>query len=393
VRKSFYAYVVLGFSLLLLSQMTIGIGVADITKGPYLSSVTLTSIVISWETDGSINSIIEYAENSKYMASGGAYDQKTEDANNVKRHSITLKDLAPSTLYHYKVTSGADTSQDNTFHTAVRPNEPFTLVVYGDTRTNPGDHQTVINRIIENKPDLVLNTGDLVETGSVSSLWDIFFNTTKNLIKSVPYYPELGNHEGNSQNYYDLFYLPTGGGSNNEEWYSFNYGNTHIIALDSNVRYSGEQLTWLEKDLAQAADKAQWIFVFFHHPPYSSSSHGSEFATLTDWINLFEKYKVDMVFNGHDHIYERSLSNNIQYIVTGSGGAPQYTINQRPNPKQIYAEQALHFCKLSIDGSSLRFEMVKANGTIGDAFDVTEPTSVIPAGKLTFTWGNIKSAF
>jgi len=225
------------------------------------------------------------------------------------------------------------------------------------------------------------------------SLWDTFFNTTKELIKGVPYYPELGNHEGNSQNYYDLFYLPIGGGSNNEEWYSFNYGNAHIIALDSNVRYLAEQLTWLEKDLAQAADKYQWIFVFFHHPPYSSSTHGSEFSTLTDWINLFEKYKVDMVFNGHDHIYERSLSNNVQYIVTGSGGAPQYAINQRPNPKQVYAERALHFCKLSIDGSSLRFEMVRANGTIGDAFDVTEPTAVGPAGKLLLTWGKIKSAF
>jgi len=146
VRKTFHDYIVSVFSLLLLGQVTTGIGVADIIKGPYLSNVTLASIVISWETDSESNSIIEYAQDSKYIASGGAYDEKIDGANNVKRHSVTLMNLEPSTLYHYKVTSGLDASQDTTFHTAVKSNESFTLVVYGDTRTNPGDHQTVLIR-------------------------------------------------------------------------------------------------------------------------------------------------------------------------------------------------------------------------------------------------------
>jgi acid phosphatase type 7 len=393
VRKSFYAYVMLGFSLLLLSQITIGISAANIIKNPYLSNVTLTSIVISWETDSDSNSVIEYASDNKYAASGGAYDQKVEVAGNVKRHSLTLKDLVPSALYHYKVTSGADTSQDTTFHTAVRPTEPYIVDVYGDTRTNPGDHLSVIKKMIESKPNIVLHSGDLVESGSNLALWDIYFSTIRDLAKNVPYYTTLGNHEGNSQNYYDLLYLPSGGGQDNEQWYSFDYGNSHIISLDSNIRYNADQLKWLENDLAQSADKFQWIFVFFHNPPYSSSSHGSEFATLTDWIKLFEKYGVDMVFNGHDHVYERSVNNGIQYVIAGSGGAPQYDVNIKPNPNQIYAEKTLHFCKLSIDGASLIFEMIRPDGSIGDTFSEIESTAVTVSDKLSITWGKIKSTF
>lgn len=364
---------------------------AGITKSPYLCNATLTSMTISWETSDAGNSVVEYAENSKFVASGGVYDQRSEDQANTKRHNIVLNSLTLSTIYHYRVSSGADKSQDATFHTAVQRAEPFTLVAYGDTRTNANIHLSVVEKIIENKPDLIINSGDLVENGDVLSQWDIFFNTIKDLAKSVPYYPTLGNHEGNSQNYYDFFNLPAGGGGkDNEEWYSFDYGNAHFISLNSNNRYAADQQTWLEKDLASAAGKAPWIFVFFHNPPYSSSSHGSEFATMPKWIEAFEKYGVDMVFNGHDHVYERSKSNGIWYVIAGGGGAPLYPVNQTPNPKQVYAESVYHFCKLRISGSSLVFEMIRANGTIGDSFDMTEPTSVTSAEKIPVTWGKIK---
>ena len=107
----------------------------------------------------------------------------------------------PSTSYHYRVVSGSDTGADNTFHTAVEWFEPFTFAAYGDTRTNPNDHLAVVNRIIEHEPDLMLNSGDLVADGNVLAQWDVFFDTTKNLMKNVPYYPTLGNHERNAQNY------------------------------------------------------------------------------------------------------------------------------------------------------------------------------------------------
>ena len=388
MRKKLPVYILFGLVGLFITQ---NLAVAGIVRGPYLSDVTIESIVVSWETEDASDSLVEHATDAEYTASGGVYDQLTKGTGDVKRHSVTVRGLIPSTLYHYRVTSDSDVGEDNTFRTAVEWFEPFTLVAYGDTRSNANNHQTVVNRIIEHTPDLVLNSGDLVDNGNVISQWDIFFDTAKDLMKNVPDDPVLGNHERNSQNYYDLFYLPSGGGKENEQWYSFDYGNAHFVTLDSNNRYSADQLTWLENDLARVAGKVQWIFVAFHHPPYSSGSHGSEFSTMSDWLNIFERYGVDMVFNGHDHHYERSLNNGIWYIVTGGGGAPLRGVNLKPNPYQIYTESSLHFCKLHVDGTELVFEMIRADGTVADTLTITEPLGVAVVGKLPVTWGKIKS--
>jgi len=372
-------------------QMVASFAVAEIIRGPYLSDATRTSIVVSWETKDAAGSVVEYATEAKYTASGGVYVERTEDPNSVKLHSITLRDLVPSTSYHYRVVSGSDVGEDNTFHTAVERFDSFTLVAYGDTRTNPNDHKAVVHMMLQHDPDLVVHSGDLVADGNVLSQWNTFFDTTKDLMGSIPFYPALGNHEKNAQHYYNLFHPPAGGGKENKQWYSFDYGNAHIVCLDSDVRYSQDQLEWLENDLARIAGRVQWIFVNFHHPPHSSGSHGSEYASMPKWIDAFERYGVDIVFNGHDHHYERSLNNDIWYIVTGGGGAPLRAVNQKPNPNQVYAESALHFCKLSISGSQLTFEMIRADGTVGDFMTISEPTGVASISRLPITWGKIKT--
>lgn len=344
-----------------------------IVRGPYLGDVTRTSIVVSWATAESSDSVVEYATDGQYEASGNNYDQQAEGARNVKLHNITLEGLESSTLYHYRVVSNSHASSDSEFYTAVDPSEPFTLVAYGDSRTLFWDHEFVVDSIMEHKPHLVLDTGDLVSDGRILPLWDVFFGTTGDLLRNVPYYPALGNHENNSQFYYDLFHLPEGGGKENEQWYSFDYGNTHFVCLDSNERDSAEQLAWLEDDLAQAENEAQWIVVLSHHAFFSSGQHGSYHDEMLAWADAFERYGVDIVFNGHDHIYERSFHNGIWYIVTGGGGAPQRPVNENFNPKQVYAETSLHFCKLSIDGARIEYEMIRANGTIGDSMTITQP--------------------
>jgi len=169
-------------SLLVLFSLQLQ-AIAAINRGPYLSDVAKTSIVISWETTESGESMVEYSTEIQYLVSKGLYDKRVYDSTNVKRHSITLTKLMPSTWYHYRVVSGASLGEDNTFHTAVENDEPFTVVIYGDTRTNDDDHLTVVNRIREYDPDLVLHVGDLVEDGRDLSQWDNFFNITYPLMK------------------------------------------------------------------------------------------------------------------------------------------------------------------------------------------------------------------
>ena len=114
---------------------------------------------------------------------------------------------------------------------------------------------------------------------------------------------------------------------------------------------------------------------------------------MRGWMELFEGYGVDMVFSGHDHIYERSFYNDVWYIVTGGGGASLYPVNSKPNPHQVCAESAYHFCKLRINGARIDFEMIRANGTIGDKMTLTSVpiVGVKPLDKLPVIWGEVKS--
>ncbi len=169
-----------------------------------------------------------------------------------------------------------------------------------------------------------------------------FFNIYQgNLTKNHILWPAPGNHDyaGSTARqadhlipYYDIFSLPknaeAGGiASNNEAFYSYNYGNVHFVSLDSygwetgNTRLYdtiGPQVTWLKKDLA--ANKLKWTVVYFHHPPYTKGSHNSDTETelikmRQNLVRILERYKVDLVLNGHSHSYERSYLINGHYDV------------------------------------------------------------------------------
>jgi hypothetical protein len=189
-------------------------------------------------------------------------------------------------------------------------------------------------------------------------------------------WPSPGNHDyaNNSARqadhniaYYDVFSLPTNGqaggiASNTEAFYSYNYGNIHFVALDSygwetgNTRLYdtlGPQMVWLKQDLA--VNTQPWTVVYFHHPPYTKTSHNSD--TEAELINMrqrvvriFERYKVDMVLNGHSHGYERS------FLLNG-----HYDVESTFNP-------AIH---------ALSTSSAKYNGTANSCIYVKNPTDVL----------------
>ncbi|MCK4560361.1 MAG: metallophosphoesterase [Calditrichia bacterium] len=352
----------------LMSQVVISQTAPIITKGPYLSSVTQTSMVISWQTDIASDSEVDYGLTENHGSI-------IRDTSKVTIHSLELTGLTPSTTYHYQVKSGETTSEDNNFQTAVTPNEDFIFVAYGDTRTNASDHLSVVNRIIALNPKLVLNTGDLVEEGNSQYQWDIYFDTIKDLANNTPIYSSAGNHEAESPLYYNQFFLPHNNPDSTEKYYSFDYGNSHFIALNTNISYQvgSAQYTWLESDL-DAASSAAFTFVFFHHPPYcSGTSHGSDLNVRRTLCPLFETYGVDMVFNGHEHIYERTIPiNGITYVVTGGGGAPLSSVGSRGS-WSAYAERTLHCIKVFVTEAAVKFWMIKPNGTVADSATVLGP--------------------
>lgn len=339
----------------------------SLTRGPYLQSVTPESVIVVWETNVPGDSRVDYGPTDSYGLA-------VSDTPLVTHHASTLTGLSPYATLHYRVsTNGQPLGEDSAFRTAAALTQTaFSFVAFGDTRTNPTEHQQVVDRIVALAPDFVLHTGDFVEDGNQLSQWASFFAIERDLMRQAPLFGVLGNHEGNSPNYFNAFHLP-----NNEHWYSFDYGNAHFVALevdgnDADYAPGSPQLEWLKMDLAQT--NQPWKVVFFHVPLYASGPHGCdlEIPQLRETLEpLFIQYGVDLVFNGHDHDYERSMANAIVYIVAGGGGAPLNIygpVCHQFNPASVYFSSTYHSVLVSVTDSLIGVAGVQRDGTRFDEF-------------------------
>jgi calcineurin-like phosphoesterase family protein len=125
------------------------------------------------------------------------------------------------------------------------------------------------------------------------------------------------------------------------------------------------------EDLKVARDRGKFIFVFFHVPPYSIGSHGSDEQVRETLCPLFVQYGVTVVFNGHDHNYYRTLRNGVTYMVSGGGGAPLYpcNVNKGVIPGDKY-QSVNHIVVCDVNGDTATITALRSNGSILDRFIV-----------------------
>ena len=289
-----------------------------VVGGPYVVNATGRGATVAW--------IVEDDEITFGPAGGAA---KPSPALHVEY--TNLGSLQPNTKYEYEAAG-----QKGSFKTPPTGQEPFKLLVFGDDRTRHDVHRQMIARILENGvPDLMLHTGDLVENGWDSSLWKLYFEIERNLLKQTVLFPAQGNHERNSTDFNSFF-------QQRQPYYSFNWGNAHFIVFSSDLAnvsrsklardaFWAEQTKWMEEDLA-ANQNADYLFVAAHHAPYTAvQSRQGDNPHITALVPLWEKYHVTAGLFGHDHNYQHYLKNGIHYLTSGGGGAPLYDVN-KPDP-------------------------------------------------------------
>jgi len=245
----------------------------------------------------------------------------------------------------------------------IKINKSNLVVIYGDTRNNYEVHRKIVSLFLEKNPAMVFNTGDLVYDGNINELWPIFLDIIKPIIKTARYYPVLGNHERNSDNYFKIFNLP-----NNKKWYKIDFKNISFFVLDSNsdLGKKSKQYLWLEEKLKK--NKSDFKILIFHHPLFSVGRHGGS-KYLQDNLNLLiNQYNIDIVFSGHDHAYERFFKNNTHYVVTGGGGAPLYDKVDNSSDEKYLKKyiKDYHYCLLDIKGKKLDFKVYDIKNNLID---------------------------
>jgi len=171
------------------------------------------------------------------------------------------------------------------------------------------------------------------------------------LDRGVKFHAALGNHDRDLEIHFKPFNM------GDKDRYSFDEGNARFAALNSNHPGDPEQIKWLDTAFADAGTK--WRIAFFHHPLYSSGQHAAESRDVIRPAleSALVRNRVNVVFSGHEHLYERiKPQRGIAYFVSGGGG--RYLYNYRPSEFDDVGVSDHHFMIAEIAGDRLFFEAI-----------------------------------
>ncbi len=346
-----------------------------IVRGPILAEAGATSARIRVETDPDTECVLAYSTNAT-----GTLDQRMTSPRGAL-HSFTLDKLPRSGLVRYRVHAGATQSAEYTFRTQPAPGSTIRLGIYGDVRGGHAVHKKLVDRMFAEPIDLIAVTGDMVLHGTDKADWQRFFAITQPLLGSFAYYSAVGNHDlgwegADAARYaHEVFALPPGPPDRppNAYWYSYDLADVHLVFLDSNAYELRAQEAWLDADLAAArARKVRAILAFTHNGPYSRGYHRGSLDARTRYVPILVRYGVDMIFSGHDHMYQRGSQDGLDYVVTGGGGASLYGAScgmpgKRACPfsdgmRAFFREH--HYLVVTIDATTLELCARKPDGQL-----------------------------
>lgn len=441
----------ISFSLELTAQDAFS---STLVRGPYLQMANQTAITIRWRTTANQNSRIELG------TTFGSYPIVVTDAASVTEHIVRVTGLNPDTKYYYRVGNSTNMGvADNSkyFTTVPPPNttRKIRIAAFGDCGRNSSAYQdqtlssytSYLSGLGVDAPDAWILMGDnAYSSGTDAEYTNNFFNIYgSNLLKNHKLFPSPGNHDygNNSGNkpsrampYYSNFTTPKlgecgGVASNKPNFYSFDIGNIHFLSLDSwgtetdlthmGTNGSSTLKTWINADLA--ANTQKWTIAYWHHPPYTKTSHDSDVeselqAIRQNFITYLESRGVDMIICGHSHGYERGymlknytgnwssftpgthavstssaaytsntscpyvynsspLNHGTVYVVAGSAGASGGTssgFDTGPMPFSVNDAGVLYF---EVEGNRLDAKMLRRNGTIFDQFTIIKDANQV----------------
>ncbi len=350
--------------------------------------------------------------------------------------------------------------------------QPYSFIAIGDIGAEKQDQKKLANIAYNLQPDFVAVPGDIVyDDGLISEyakkFWPIYNADTANdngapLMRKIPFIAAVGNHDVDNTDldrhpdalaYYYFWAQPLNGPTINDfssaypsfksneankeafltgagkaypkmNHFSYDYGNAHWLVIDADnyVDWTNKELLdWVKQDLKNAAN-AKWRFVMYHQPGFNSSREHFEQQQMRLLAPILEEGKVDVVFTGHVHNYQRSFPltfvpdrkgtllvggkdnktlrgrvvngkwtldkafdgikntkpKGVIYIVTGAGGADLYNPEQTNDPDSWQKFTTKFFATshslshVKVNGNSFKLQQITAEGKVVDEFEIVK---------------------
>ncbi len=352
---------------------------------------------VTWRTDTSVTEAIAQITTAdpgpkftdRIQTVNAVTTPLTTDLGTAHYHTARFENLTPSTKYVYRVGDGTNWSEWIHFRTASDKPEPFSFIYFGDAQN---DIKSLWSRVAREafsdspRARFIIHAGDLINRANNDAEWGEWFYGAGWVNAMIPSIPTPGNHEYASvregernvrqlsKHWRPQFALPENGVSGLEETcYYLDYQGVRIISLNSN-EMRDEQTPWLESVLKNNPNR--WTILTFHHPIFSSAKNRDNPELRAAWKPILDKYRVDLVLQGHDHTYARSNYNlgvntndpksGTVYVVSVSG-PKMYNLNRQSWMKRV-AEDTQLYQIIHINGDTLEYEARTATGALYDSF-------------------------
>lgn len=371
---------------------------ASVVRGPFLQQTTPTSTLVVVTTDAAahVEAIAEL--------SGGGVVRAASDGT---KHLLRLEGLPPAATTPFRVTvDGAAAGEGAVRTPGVPGTEAARHAVLGataDTGSAGPNARANVARLKARGVEAVLTMGDNSYPDGAAAEWDTtFFGVWKDLMPYATLWTGVGDHEYRvpfAQPYLDAVELPSG--PQGERYYSFDWGDIHVVALDTNCISpmnpsemgcdAATMVAWLDADLA--ATKAPWKIVTMHRPALATGKYGVYPEVPRALLAIFEGRAVDLVLQAHNHLYERTwpawqgglvkkdYDRPGAPVYVTAGGGSDYLYQSVIPPAEWTAFRATEFQHLviTLDDGTLRVESTRPDGTVLDEFqivkDVPPPSS------------------
>jgi len=337
-------------------------GTPQVTKGPYLTGLSGTTVDVRFELDASAPAGVDVTE---VGADAGATRTATDGP--ASMHVVHVAGLEPGRAYEYAVRAGGGVIGKGHFATAPKDDAPdaVTFLAYGDDRNDDATHAAIVRAMQATPSDFLVNTGDMLADGGNPADWQSF-------LRDRPLFLAIGNHElsqdESGSNFLRYFGYPDGAGTV-QPFGTIRWGSARLFFLNGMHDWkSGPERRWLETELgrADAEPGLVWRIAVVHHGPWSSGPHGGNNLLIDARVpELLAAHHVDLVLAGHDHLYDRGDAGTLKYVVTGGGGAPLYPVKHRSSTSR-HAESAYHFVEITLTRDSLKLVAHRLDGTALD---------------------------
>jgi predicted phosphodiesterase len=478
MKKSQFTFLFVFLCQLVIAQQTSEIFVAK----PYLQigrNPSPESLQLLWHSpDANADWTVEFRADSRAAWVKAPVPSSTRVAvGTVAPHRVyiaSLTGLKPGSNFLYRVLKDGKEVFAAEAKTMRAADQPYRFVTFADIGAESAPQRALAKRAYLEKPDVVIVPGDIVyEHGTVAEyqtkFWPVY-NADKPdtmggpLMRSVPFIVSPGNHDTDARDldkypdglaYFYYWNQPLNGPDNKEGGaltpaliasdehrkpfmegagdnyprltnYSFDYGNAHWTVLDSNpyVDFTDQALhDWVAKDLASpAAQRATWRFIMIHHPGFNSSREHYEQQQMRLLVPEFEAGKVDIVFSGHVHNYQRTFPmkfvpdrkgtllvggrdnktvrgrivngawtldknfdgitktkpNGIVYLITGAGGQDLYNPEQNNDPDSWqkftnkFRSNVHSLTVADVNDKTITIRQITSDGKEIDSFKITK---------------------